>query len=92
MKKKLTKSCIWTVAVNGSETWTLGKNEERIVYGFETWCWGRILKIKWLDRVTNDEVFQRAKEERLPLKIEKNRRHSWERHIIRHNEFCSKRP
>jgi len=35
-----------------------------------------MLKIKWTDRITND-VFQRAKEERLLLKILKNRHHSW---------------
>jgi hypothetical protein len=28
-----------------------------------------MLKIKWTDRITNDEVFQRAKEERLILEI-----------------------
>ena len=28
-----------------------------------------MLKIKWTDRITNNEVFQRAKEERLFLKI-----------------------
>jgi len=28
MKKKLTKSCIWNVALYGSETWTPGKNGE----------------------------------------------------------------
>jgi len=43
---------------------TLGKNEERVVNASETWCCRRILKIKWTDRITNDEVFQRAKEER----------------------------
>ena len=32
-------------------------------------------------------VFQRAKEERLLLKILKNRHHSWIGHIIRHNDF-----
>ena len=38
--------------------------------------------------ITNDEVFQRAKEESLLLKIKKkNRRHSWTGHKIRHNEF-----
>jgi hypothetical protein len=63
MKKKLIKSCIWSVVVFESETWTLGKNEERVVNAFETWC-RRMLKIKWTDRITNDEVFQRAKEER----------------------------
>jgi len=46
-----------------------------------------MLKIKWMDRITNDDVFQRAKEERLLLKILKNRRHSWIGHTIRHNEF-----
>jgi len=40
-----------------------------------------------MDRITNDDVFQRAKEERLPLKILKFRRHSWIGHTVRHNEF-----
>ena len=35
----------------------------------------------------NDEVFQRAKEERLLLKIFKNERHSWIGHTIGHDEF-----
>jgi len=47
----------------------LKKNEERIINAFETWCWRRMLKIKWRDRIMNDEVFQRVKEERLHLKI-----------------------
>jgi hypothetical protein len=37
--------------------------------------------------MTNDEAFQRAKEERLLLKIVKNRHHSWIGHKIRHNKF-----
>jgi len=36
-----------------------------------TWYW-RILKIKWTDKITNGEVFQRAKEERSFLKILNN--------------------
>ena len=45
------------------------KNEGRVVNAFETWCWRRMLKIKRTDRITNDEVFQGMKEERLFLKI-----------------------
>jgi hypothetical protein len=30
----------------GSETWTLGKNEDRVVNAFEAWCWIRMLKRK----------------------------------------------
>jgi hypothetical protein len=64
MKNKLIKKCIWSVAVCGSETWTVGKNEERIINAFGTWCLKRMLKVKWTDRITNDEAFQRDKEER----------------------------
>jgi hypothetical protein len=75
IKKELITSCIWSVALYGSETQTLGKNEERVINAFETWCWKGMLKNK-MDRVTHDEVFQRAKEKRLLLKILKNIRHS----------------
>jgi hypothetical protein len=37
IKKKLIKSCIWNVAVYGSETWTLGRNEKRAVNAFVPW-------------------------------------------------------
>jgi hypothetical protein len=46
-----------------------------------------MLKIQETDRITNGEVFHRAKEERSLSKILNNRRHSWIGHIIRHNEF-----
>ena len=81
------KSCVWIVALYGSETWSVGKNEERVVNAFETWCCRRRLKIEWTDRITNGEVSQMAKEERLLLKILQNGRHSRIGHTIRHNEF-----
>jgi hypothetical protein len=47
-----------------------------------------MLKIKWTDRITNDEVFRRVEEERLLLQMSNNRQcHSWIGHIIRHSEF-----
>jgi hypothetical protein len=35
MKKETYKSCIWSVALCRSETWTIGKNEERVINAFE---------------------------------------------------------
>jgi porphobilinogen deaminase len=46
-----------------------------------------MLKIKWIDRITKDELYQRVKEERLLIKTLNNRCHSLIGHIIRHNEF-----
>jgi hypothetical protein len=39
----------------------------RVINAFETWNWRRMLKIKRTDRITNDEVLQRAKEKLLQL-------------------------
>jgi hypothetical protein len=55
--------CIWSVAFYGLETWSLGKNEERVINAFETRCWRRMLKIKRTDGITNEQVYQRAKKE-----------------------------
>jgi len=54
---------MWSVGLYASETWTVGKNEERVTNAFEAWCWRRMLKIKWTDRVTNDEVFKGRKKD-----------------------------
>jgi hypothetical protein len=86
MKKEHIKSCSWNVAVYGSDTGTVGKNDERVINAFEAWCWRRMLKIKWTDRITNEEVIQRAKEV-ITFTNFRNRCHSRTGHTIRHNEF-----
>jgi porphobilinogen deaminase len=40
-----------------------------------------------IDRITNGEVIQRTKQERLVLKVLENRCHLWIGCIIRYNEF-----
>jgi hypothetical protein len=46
-KKETYKKLYLSVVLYGSEMWTIGKNEEGILNAFETWCWRRMLKIKW---------------------------------------------
>jgi hypothetical protein len=43
------------------------KKEERVINASETWCWRRMLEIKWTHRIMKS--FKRAKEERLLLNI-----------------------
>jgi hypothetical protein len=74
-------SCLWI------KTWTLGKNEERFVNAFETWCWRRMLKIKRKVRMANDGSFSKGIRRKIAYKNHKNRRHLWIGHIITHNEF-----
>jgi hypothetical protein len=46
-----------------------------------------MLETKRTDRVTSDKVFNRAQEGKSPLKILKNRHHSWIGHTVKRNKF-----
>jgi len=48
----------------GAETWTRRTIDQKHWESFETWCWRRIEKISWTDRVKNEEVLLRVKEKR----------------------------
>jgi hypothetical protein len=64
LRKKLVKRYIWSIALYGAETWTLGKVDQKYLESFEKLCWRRMEKISWTDRVRNEEVLHRVKEER----------------------------
>jgi hypothetical protein len=49
------------------------------------WCWRRIEKIIWTDRVRNEEVLQGVKEERNIVHTIKRRKANWIGHILRRN-------
>ena len=46
-------SCyVRSIALYGSDTWTLRKLERKYLESFEIWCWRRMEKLKWSDKVT----------------------------------------
>jgi hypothetical protein len=49
------------------------------------WCWRRMEKISWTDRVRNEEVLHRVKEERNIVLTIKRRKANWIGHILRRN-------
>ena len=56
IKKKLLKTYLWSVALYGCEARTIGKGERRRLETFKVWCYRKLLKISWVDVVTNEEV------------------------------------
>jgi hypothetical protein len=68
-----------------AETWTLGKVDQKYLESFEMWFWRRMEKISWTDRVRNEEVLQRVKEERNIVHTIKRRKANWIGHILRGN-------
>jgi hypothetical protein len=69
----------------GAETWTLRKVDQKYLESFEMWCWRRMEKISWIDRVRNEEVLHRVKVERNIVHTIKRRKANWIDHILRRN-------
>jgi hypothetical protein len=51
------------------------------------WCWRRMEKNSWTDRVRNEEVLHRDKEERNILRTIRRRKADWIGHILRRKSF-----
>jgi hypothetical protein len=61
------------MALYGAETWALWKVDQKYKEGFEMWCWRRMEKISWTNRVRNEEVLHGVNEDRNKLHTIKRR-------------------
>ena len=50
---------IWPTLFYGAETWTITKSLLSRLDAFEMWVYRRVLKIKWTEKNTNEEVLRR---------------------------------
>ena len=67
------KTYVWSIAMYGCETWTIGEAERIRLEAFEMWRYRRMKNIKWMDRVTNKKVLGRIGERRTLWKSLKKR-------------------
>jgi len=49
---------MWSVFLYGAEARTFRKVDKKYFDNFEVWCWRRMEKISWTDRMRNEEVLQ----------------------------------
>jgi hypothetical protein len=84
LRKKLVNYCIWGTALYGAETWSLRAVDKKHLKSFEMWCWRRMEKIIWTDRVRN-EVLLSVKEQRNILHEISKRKANWIGHILSTN-------
>jgi hypothetical protein len=85
LRKKLVKCFIWNIALYGVEMWTLRKADQKYLESFEMRCWRRMEKISWTDRVRNEKILHRVKEELNILHTMKRMKANWIGHVLRRN-------
>ena len=83
LKKRIIKSVVWSLALYGSETWTLRKKEREKLEAFEMWTWRNMEKISWQEHKTNEYVLEAVGEKRKFLDTIMERKRKWLGHILR---------
>ena len=69
----------------GAETWTLRRNEQKQLEGFEMWIWRRMERVKWTDKIKNAVMLERVGEGRIMLELIRKRERNWLGYWLRRN-------
>ena len=57
-KIHLVKAMVFPVVMYGCKSWTIKKAEFRRIDAFELWCWGRLLRVPWTARRSNQSILK----------------------------------
>ena len=61
----LVKAIVFPVVMYGCESWTIKKTEGQRIDAFELWCWGRLLRVPWTARRSNQSLLKEISPEYL---------------------------
>ena len=57
-KGLLVKAMVFPVVMYGCESWTIKKAECKRIDAIKLWCWGRLLRILWTARRSNQSILK----------------------------------
>ena len=82
-KLRILTTCVFSVLLYASETWTLKENDKRKLLAFKMRCYRRILKINWKDMIRNEDIRKRISKEETIVDVIKKRKLRLFDHICR---------
>ena len=59
LKMRMLRCYVFSTLLYGAEAWTLKRCHLKNLEAFEMWCYRRVWRISWTERVTNEEVLRR---------------------------------
>ena len=57
-KVRLIMAVVFPVVLHGCESWTIKKAEHQRIVAFQLWCWGRLLRVPWTAKRSNQSVLK----------------------------------
>jgi hypothetical protein len=82
-KLRILTTCVFSVLLYASETWTLKEADKKKLLAFEMKCYRRILKINWRDMIRNEDIRKRISKDETIIDIIKKRKLRLFGHICR---------
>ena len=83
LRCRILKCYIASVLLYGSENWTLGKADIRKIKVAEMWFLTRMEKVKWTEKITNEEVLNKTIHKSNIMSDILKRQISFFRHVMR---------
>ena len=85
-KLKVLTTCVFSVLLYASETWTLKETDKKKLLAFEMKCYRRILRINWRDMIRNEDIRKRISKEKTIIDTIRKRKLGLFGHICRMND------
>ena len=63
-RKRILTCYVWSTLLYGADTWTLNKEMINKLEALEMWCYRKMLKISWYNKISNEEVLKQMNEKR----------------------------
>ena len=54
----LVKAMVFAVVMYEYESWTVKKADHGKIDAFELWCWRRLLRVPWTERISNQSILK----------------------------------
>ena len=81
-KLRIFNSNVKSILLYGSETWRVTKSLQQKIQVFVNSCLRQLFKIRWPDKISNEELWNKAKQEPINLTIQR-RKWRWVGHTLR---------
>src|SRR5215469_2931664 len=89
-RKQFVKCYVWSTLLYGCESWTLRKTDVNRIQVAEMWFWRRLLRVSWIDRISNEIILERMNSSREIMKQIRQKQLRFLGHIVREQKLESR--
>src|SRR5215469_5501990 len=89
-RKRFVKCYVWSTLLYGCESWTLRKTDISKIQAAEIWFWRRLLKVSWIERISNEIILERMNTSRKIRKQIRQKQLRFLGHIVREQKLESR--